>query len=210
MIVPTEEFAKITLAKGTGLKHVYNRNQNGVEEQIMQLSHGYGTDAIIITAGTSSLDPIEFAGVIARKKARVIIVGAVPTGFSRKNYYEKELELRMSTSYGPGRYDSLYEEKGQDYPVGFVRWTEQRNFEAVLDMMASGTLDVKPLITHRFKIEEAAKAYELLNDVSASDFAILNACSRFSSFSTITSSSSISSLISTFSGFLVLYLSIAL
>ena len=85
----------------------------------------------------------------------------------REEFYKKELTFQVSCSYGPGRYDSLYEEHGQDYPVGFVRWTEQRNFEAVLDMMASGTLEVKSLITHRFKIDDGADAYKLLDDSSA-------------------------------------------
>jgi len=150
------------LAKGTGLKYVYNRDQDGLEEQIMQLSYGHGTDAIIITAGTSSLDPVEFAGVIARKKARVIIVGAVPTGFSRKNYYEKELELRMSTSYGPGRYDFTYEEKGIDYPIGYVRFTEQRNMQTFLQLLSDKKISVKKIITHKYTLEEAPKAYSMI------------------------------------------------
>jgi len=152
----------VKLAKGTGLKYVYNRNQDGVEEQIMQLSHGHGTDAIIITAGTSSLDPIEFAGEIARKKAKVIVVGAVPTGFSRKNYYQKELELRMSTSYGPGRYDTTYEEKGIDYPIGYVRFTEQRNMQTYLQLLAEKKINVKSIITHQYMLKEASKAYSMI------------------------------------------------
>src|SRR5690625_2291471 len=104
--------AKTEQAKSAGIEHVYNRNMPGIEEKVSQFTDGYGVDAVIITAGTSSLDPVEFAGEAARHKAKVVIVGAVPTGFSRTNYYKKELELRMSSSYGPGRNDPNYEEKG--------------------------------------------------------------------------------------------------
>ncbi|MBL4680759.1 MAG: Gfo/Idh/MocA family oxidoreductase, partial [Pseudomonadales bacterium] len=96
-------------------------------------------------------------------RGRIVLVGVVGLELSRADFYEKELSFQVSCSYGPGRYDSEYEEKGHDYPVGFVRWTEQRNFEAVLDMMASGALDVKPLISHRFAIDEAPEAYQLLD-----------------------------------------------
>src|SRR5690625_5951248 len=90
--------AKTEQAKSAGIEHVYNRNMPGIEEKVSQFTDGYGVDAVIITAGTSSLDPVEFAGEAARHKAKVVIVGAVPTGFSRTNYYKKELELRMSSS----------------------------------------------------------------------------------------------------------------
>ena len=99
---------------------------------------------------------------MCRKRGRIVLVGVTGLELSRADFYEKELTFQVSCSYGPGRYDSNYEEKGQDYPIGFVRWTEQCNFEAVLDMMADGKLDVKPLITHRFSIEDAVQAYEIV------------------------------------------------
>ncbi len=121
-----------------------------------------GFDSIIICADTSSNDPVELAGVIARDRAKVVATGAVGLNFPRKVYYEKEISFINSRSYGPGRYDSDYEENGQDYPIGYVRWTEGRNFQAVVDLMASGKLKVEPLISHRFDIEKGVKAYEVI------------------------------------------------
>jgi predicted dehydrogenase/threonine dehydrogenase-like Zn-dependent dehydrogenase len=128
----------------------------------MALSRGQGVDGVIITASTQSNDPVTQAARMCRKRGRIVLVGVTGLELNRADFYEKELSFQVSCSYGPGRYDSSYEEKGQDYPLGFVRWTEQRNFEAVLDMLASGQLDVKPLITHRFAFEDAPKAYEAL------------------------------------------------
>ena len=128
----------------------------------MAFSRGQGVDGVIITASTKSTDPVTQAARMCRKRGRIVLVGVTGLELNRADFYEKELSFQVSCSYGPGRYDPAYEEKGQDYPLGFVRWTEQRNFEAVLDMMASGQLDVKPLITHRFAFEDAAKAYETL------------------------------------------------
>jgi hypothetical protein len=113
---------------------------------------------------------VELAGMIARDRARVIAVGAVGLQIPRKIYYEKELTFLNSRSYGPGRYDSSYEEKGQDYPVGYVRWTENRNMEAFVDLLASDRLNVQPLITHRFPIEQAPQAYELITGKSKEPF----------------------------------------
>ncbi len=156
--------AQVEAAKKAGITKVYNRNTKGIEQLIQQHTGGHEADAVIITAGTSSLDPVNFAGEVARKKAKVIIVGAVPTGFDRTNYYKKELELIMSSSYGPGRYDADYEEKGRDYPIGYVRWTENRNMQSFIDLLASDKLDVSGLITHTFKLEEAEKAYDLIHN----------------------------------------------
>jgi len=125
-------------------------------------SRGRGVDAVIVTASTSSSEPIHQAAQMCRKRGRIVLVGVTGLELSRADFYEKELTFQVSCSYGPGRYDPNYEDKGQDYPVGFVRWTAQRNFEAVLDMMADGRLDVKPLISHRFVIEDAGKAYEVV------------------------------------------------
>ncbi|GAB1470690.1 bi-domain-containing oxidoreductase [Chloroflexota bacterium] len=121
-----------------------------------------GFDSIIICADTSSNDPVELAGVIARDRARVVATGAVGLTIPRKIYYEKEIAFINSRSYGPGRYDANYEENGQDYPLGYIRWTEGRNFQAVVDLMASGKLKVESLISHRFDIKEGVKAYEVI------------------------------------------------
>src|SRR5688572_2829134 len=121
-----------------------------------------GFDVILICADTSSNDPVELAGTIARDRARVVATGAVGLTIPRKVYYEKEISFINSRSYGPGRYDPSYEEQGNDYPLGYVRWTEGRNFEAVLELMAKDKLKVKPLITHRFPIEKATTAYDVI------------------------------------------------
>jgi len=119
----------------------------------------YGVDAAILTAATDSVEPAEMAAKILRDRGRIIVVGAVGMGVSRSNMYMKELSLVLSRSYGPGRYDPLYEEGGIDYPIGYVRWTERRNMEAFLDLLATGQIDVTPLLEHRYAIEDGAKAY---------------------------------------------------
>lgn len=130
----------------------------------MAFSRGQGVDGVIITASTKSSEPVTQAARMSRKRGRIVLVGVTGLELSRNDFYEKELSFQVSCSYGPGRYDPAYEEKGQDYPLGFVRWTEQRNFEAVLDMMVSGQINVKPLITHRFAFEDAPKAYQILTE----------------------------------------------
>jgi predicted dehydrogenase/threonine dehydrogenase-like Zn-dependent dehydrogenase len=130
----------------------------------MAFSRGQGVDGVLITASTQSNDPVTQAAQMCRKRGRIVLVGVVGLELNRADFFEKELTFQVSCSYGPGRYDSNYEDNGQDYPFGFVRWTEQRNFEAVLDMLASGQLDVDSLITHRFAFDEAPKAYDLLTD----------------------------------------------
>lgn len=139
------------------------RNAAGVEEQILNATNGHGADAVIIAAATSSLDPINFSGAIARKKGKVVVLGAVPTGFERDPYwYRKELELKMACSYGPGRYDLNYEEKGIDYPLPYVRWTEKRNMEAFQKLIASKRIDIGYLTTHEFAFENAKAAFDLV------------------------------------------------
>jgi predicted dehydrogenase/threonine dehydrogenase-like Zn-dependent dehydrogenase len=128
------------------------------------ITRGRGFDAVLICADTTSNDPIQFAGEIARDRARIVAVGAVGLDVPRNLYYQKELSLTISRSYGPGRYDPFYEEKGQDYPIGYVRWTEGRNLAAIVELMAQGQLDVQPLITHRFPIEHAIEAYDLITE----------------------------------------------
>jgi len=125
-------------------------------------SRGNGADAVLITAETPSSDPVNLAGHIARDRAVVVAVGTVGMDIQRKLYYEKELDFRISRSYGPGRYDSAYEQKGRDYPIGYVRWTETRNMEAFVQLLAEGKLDVGSLISHRIPIDRASETYELI------------------------------------------------
>lgn len=132
------------------------------EELVSSLTRGLGADAVIITAGTKSNQPLELALNLARKKGKVVVVGAVGMKVPRSPFYEKELDLRISCSYGPGRYDPAYEERGIDYPPAYARWTENRNMQACLDLMASGGLKLKPLISHRFPVDDAARAYDLI------------------------------------------------
>lgn len=135
----------------------------GLEEKIMNLTGGIGADAVVIAAATSSTDPINFAGAVARKKGKVVVLGAVPTGFEREPFwYRKELELKMACSYGPGRYDLNYEEKGIDYPVAYVRWTENRNMQAFQYLLSSGKIDISYLSTHEFDFNDASKAFDLV------------------------------------------------
>ncbi len=131
-------------------------------------SRGRGIDAVLVTATTQSSEPIRQAALMSRQRGRIVLVGVAGLQLSRDDFYKKELTLQVSASYGAGRYDRNYEEKGQDYPVGFVRWTAQRNFEAVLDMMAEGHLDITPLISHRFAIEDAGQAYDLVSGTEPS------------------------------------------
>lgn len=138
------------------------RSDHDALRKIEVFTHGYGTDAVLITAATSSNDPLELAIQCARKKSAVVVVGAVGMNVPRSPFYEKELDLKISCSYGPGRYDGDYEENGIDYPIGYVRWTENRNMEAVLDLMAQRKLDVQSLVTHTFPIQDALRAYDLI------------------------------------------------
>ncbi len=130
--------------------------------QIESVTGGLGADAVLITASTSSNAPIELAAAAVRKKGRVVLVGVVGLELDRRPFYFKEAEFVVSCSYGPGRYDPNYEDRGHDYPAAYVRWTEQRNIQAVLELMARGKLDVRPLITHRLPIENASAAYDLI------------------------------------------------
>jgi predicted dehydrogenase/threonine dehydrogenase-like Zn-dependent dehydrogenase len=150
------------------------RQSPGLAFKIADQTNGLGVDAVIITAGTSSLDPINCAGELARKRGRVVVVGAVPTGFDRDPYwYKKELELRMSCSYGPGRYDPEYEEKGIDYPAAYVRWTEKRNMLAFQELVHTGKIDLNYLTTHEFALVDAPKAYDMIINRSEPFFGIV-------------------------------------
>lgn len=153
---------RVSLALRLGMEHGVIEGHDAIRMASIS-SKGYGMDATIITASTHSSVPIELAAKISRDKATVVIVGNVGMNISREIFYKKELDLRISRSYGPGRYDSTYEEKGIDYPVGYVRWTERRNMEAFLGLIASRRLNLSPLITHCFPIEEAEIVYGLLS-----------------------------------------------
>ncbi|MDC0294471.1 zinc-binding alcohol dehydrogenase, partial [Mariniblastus sp.] len=123
-------------------------------------TNGVGVDGIVITASTKSDQLIHQAASMCRKRARIILVGVIGLNLQRADFYEKELSFQVSCSYGPGRYEDSYERKGMDYPIGFVRWTEQRNFEAILELLADGKIDVSPLITHRFNFDDALTGYQ--------------------------------------------------
>lgn len=153
----------VLLAKDHFAALALQRNTPGIEKQIEEYTGELGMDAVIIAAATNSIDPVNFAGAIARKKGKVIILGAVPTGFERDPYwYKKELELKMSCSYGPGRYDLNYEEKGIDYPAAYVRWTEKRNMEAFQQLLVDNRINIDYLTTHEFDLEDAPKAYDMI------------------------------------------------
>ncbi len=150
---------RVALASSLGLQ-AWQRGQS--EEWAMAFTANRGFDMVIICADTPSTDPVEFAGTIARDRGRVVATGAVGLTLPRKVYYEKELSFINSRSYGPGRYDPSYEEYGRDYPIGYVRWTEGRNLESVVELLGSGKIQIEPLITHRIPIEKAAEAYEVI------------------------------------------------
>lgn len=127
-----------------------------------RLSRGRGVDGVLITAAARSSEPVHHAALMCRKRGRIVLVGVAGLQLSREDFYKKELSFQVSCSYGPGRYDPDYEQGGHDYPYAFVRWTAQRNFEAVLNMLSDGRLDVTHLITHRFPVEQAAAAYDVI------------------------------------------------
>jgi predicted dehydrogenase/threonine dehydrogenase-like Zn-dependent dehydrogenase len=152
---------KLSLAKKFGAELVDLNKEDPLAIADI-FSRGRGVDAVIVTASTTSDEPVHQAAQMCRKRGRIVLVGVAGLKLSRDDFFKKELTFQVSASYGPGRYDPNYEEKGQDYPIGFVRWTEQRNFEAVLDMMVTGALNVKQLISHQFDINEAEKAYKVV------------------------------------------------
>lgn len=164
---------KCDLARQFGVEVLNISSGQDPIDAALSFSKGRGVDGVLVTASTKSSEPIHQAAHMCRKRGRIVLIGVSGLELNRADFYEKELSFQVSCSYGPGRYDANYEEKGQDYPIGFVRWTEQRNFEAILDMMASGRLNVKPLITHRFPFTEAQKAYDLITENKAPHLGIL-------------------------------------
>ncbi len=154
---------KAELAARCGAIKALTGNGQEVVEAVMDLTEGRGVDAVLVTAGTKGNGPVELAAELARDRARISVVGAVGMDLPREPYYRKELAITLSRSYGPGRYDPSYEEGGSDYPIGYVRWTENRNMVHFLELLAGGKIDLTPLISHRFPFAEAPKAYGLLS-----------------------------------------------
>lgn len=151
----------VTRAQASGADLAVNRKDD-IERRIDAFTSGVGADAVIITASAKSNDPIELAGRIARPRACVVVVGLVPMDVPRSPYYEKELDVRMSRSYGPGRYDPSYEERGIDYPVSYVRWTEGRNMSSFIELLATNRITMEHLTTHRFPLDQAIAAYDVV------------------------------------------------
>jgi polar amino acid transport system substrate-binding protein len=152
----------VSLARQSGI-NALNRNNPDLTSVCRELTSGHGFDSVIITAAAHSNDPVELASRLARKKGKIVVVGSVKMEIQREPFfYQNELELIMSCSYGPGRYDPVYEEGGTDYPYPYVRWTEQRNMEAFLQLLSMNVIDLKPLITHVFDLENASDAYEIV------------------------------------------------
>ncbi len=152
------------LAESFGAKALHLGSGADPVATAMRFSRARGVDGVLITAATRSNEPVAQAARMCRKRGRIVLTGVTGLELNRSDFYEKELSFQVSCSYGPGRYDSEYEDRGHDYPVGYVRWTEQRNFEAVLDLMDAGKLNVRPLITHRFPIDKAPGAYALISE----------------------------------------------
>ncbi|MDH7516566.1 MAG: Gfo/Idh/MocA family oxidoreductase, partial [Bacteroidota bacterium] len=152
----------VELARICGAALALHRREDAVESTIRSATHGHGADAVIITASTKDNDPIDLAGRIVRDRGRVVVVGATALDIPRQPYYRKEIDIRMSRSTGPGRYDARYEREGLDYPIGYVRWTENRNMLAFLELVRDGSVRTDILTTHRFPIDRAQEAYALI------------------------------------------------
>ncbi len=152
----------LEVAKGHCLDAGFLASDAGLASAVMEATDGIGADAAIIAAASKSDGPVNLAGELLKKRGKVVILGRVPTGFDFESYYKKELDLRMSCSYGPGRYDPSYEEGGCDYPAGYVRWTENRNMRAFQELIHSSRIDIEYLSTHTFDLDKAPQAYELI------------------------------------------------
>lgn len=155
--------SKLALAQKLGADTVDLNQSADPLGAAMAFSRGRGVDAVIITASTKSNEPVHQAAQMCRKRGRIVLVGVTGLELSRADFYEKELSFQVSCSYGPGRYDSAYEDNGQDYPIGYVRWTEQRNFEAVLDMLADNRLKTDVLVSHHIPFDQATTAYDIIS-----------------------------------------------
>jgi predicted dehydrogenase/threonine dehydrogenase-like Zn-dependent dehydrogenase len=164
---------KVQLARGLGTDVVAIDSAEDAEQVAERFSEGRGVDAVLIAAATRSSEPVSLAARVCRKRGRVVLVGVAGLELNREEFYRKELTFQVSCSYGPGRYDPEYEQGGRDYPIGYVRWTEQRNFEAVLDMLALGRIDPRPLVSHRFAFSSAPAAYAVLTSDTEPHLGIL-------------------------------------
>ena len=156
--------SKVDLAKSLGVDSTLSGSTSENVKYILGASNGIGADGVIITASTTSEEILSQAALMCRKRGRIVLVGVVPITVPRNLFYEKELSFQVSSAYGPGRYDPIYEEKGIDYPLPYVRWTAKRNMEAFLFLLSQGKLDVGSLITHRFKFEDAVSAYQSIDN----------------------------------------------
>ncbi|MFC7001162.1 bi-domain-containing oxidoreductase [Pseudobowmanella zhangzhouensis] len=156
--------SKCELAKSFGAEVVNLSKGDDPIAVANEISRGRGVDAVLITASSKSHDIVHQAATMCRKRGRIVLVGVVGLELNRNDFYEKELTFQVSCSYGPGRYDPEYEDKGKDYPFAFVRWTQQRNFEAILDLISEGKLNLRPLISYQFEVEKAAEAYAKLDE----------------------------------------------
>ena len=154
---------KCSLAEDLGVTALHLASGVDAVAWCLEQTAGTGVDGVLITAATSSSEPVHAAAQACRQRGRIVLVGVTGLELRRDLFYKKELSFQVSCSYGPGRYDPAYEQQGHDYPIGFVRWTEQRNFQAVLHALATGALRTEPLISHRFLFEQAAVAYDLLS-----------------------------------------------
>ena len=150
-----EEFGAITVNISEGVDAI---------ESAKTFSNGFGVDAVLITASSKSNEIVSQAAQMCRKRGRIILIGVVGLTLNRAEFYEKELSFQVSCSYGPGRYDPIYEQEGIDYPIGFVRWTEKRNFDAVLNLMSAGKINTKPLISYQYDIDQVKEAYKKLDE----------------------------------------------
>jgi predicted dehydrogenase/threonine dehydrogenase-like Zn-dependent dehydrogenase len=159
-----EQFGATAIEAGEGVD---------VAEAVLALTGGVGADAVLLTLATDSDEPAHMAAVMSRKRGRIVLVGVAGLKLRRDDFYRKELSFQVSCSYGPGRYDPVHEERGIDYPLPYVRWTEGRNFAAVLELMADGRVDPQPLISHRFAIADATAAYDLVGGGGAPSLGIV-------------------------------------
>ena len=156
--------SRLKLAESWGVETINLKDGEDPVATIMAKTDGHGADGVIIAASTASYNPVTQAAQMSRKRGRIILVGVVGLSLSRADFYEKELTFQVSCSYGPGRYETDYEERGQDYPMAFVRWTEQRNFEAVLEEMVQNRLDVTSLVSDIMDVGKAKQAYQLISE----------------------------------------------
>ena len=153
---------KVALAESLGADLGLIRHSQDELQSVLEVTGGFGIDAALVTAATRSNDPVLLAGELCRDRGRIVVLGMVSLDAPWNEFYHKELEIRLSRSYGPGRYDPSYEEGGNDYPIGFVRWTENRNMGEFLHCVAAGKVRLEPLITHRFPLEAATEAYAII------------------------------------------------